>query len=72
MLPTSLCCSFAYSLPVSTPPNAIAAAPCNMPSSEMAKVGLGVCVISLAVLFAIFPFLASAIWDLDVYPSWVG
>ncbi|CAH1382339.1 unnamed protein product [Tenebrio molitor] len=71
MLPTSLCCSFAYCLPVSTPPNAIAAAPCNMASTDMVKAGLGVAVISLLVLFAVFPFLAGAIWDLETYPSWV-
>ncbi|XP_015836203.1 protein I'm not dead yet isoform X1 [Tribolium castaneum] len=71
MLPTSLCCSFAYCLPVSTPPNAIAAAPCNMSSTDMVKAGLGVAVISLLVLFAVFPFLGAAIWDLDTYPEWV-
>ncbi|KAJ3652039.1 hypothetical protein Zmor_018040 [Zophobas morio] len=72
MLPTSLCCSFAYCLPVSTPPNAIAAAPCNMASTEMAKAGLGVAIISLLVLFAIFPTLGGVIYtDLSSYPAWV-
>ncbi|CAH0548728.1 unnamed protein product [Brassicogethes aeneus] len=70
MLPATLCCSFAYCLPVSTPPNAIAAAPCNMSSTEMAKCGLGVAVISLGVLFVVFPFLGPLVWDLDVYPGW--
>lgn len=70
MMPAALCCSFAYTLPVSTPPNAIAAAPCNMPSTEMVKIGLGMCVISMAVLFAIFPFYGPVIWDLDTFPEW--
>ncbi|KAK9874168.1 hypothetical protein WA026_002519 [Henosepilachna vigintioctopunctata] len=70
MMPASLSCSFAYCLPVSTPPNAIAAAPCNMPSSEMAKVGTGVAIISLAVLFCVFPFLSPFVWDMNTFPEW--
>jgi hypothetical protein len=42
-----------------------------MASTDMVKAGLGVAVISLLVLFAVFPFLAGAIWDLETYPSWV-
>lgn len=72
MMPAALSCSFAYCLPVSTPPNAIAAAPCNMPSSEMAKVGAGVAVISLLVLFCVFPLLAPLIWDVDTVPDWLN
>lgn len=70
MMPAALCCSFAYCLPVSSPPNAIAAAPCSMPSTEMIKAGMGVAVISLAVLFGVFPFLAPLIWDLHTFPEW--
>ncbi|KAJ8916528.1 hypothetical protein NQ315_000170 [Exocentrus adspersus] len=70
MMPASLCCSFAYCLPVSSPPNAIAAAPCNMPSTEMSKVGLGMVFISLAVLFLVFPFYGPVIWDLNTFPDW--
>nr|XP_023021268.1 protein I'm not dead yet isoform X1 [Leptinotarsa decemlineata] len=70
MMPAALCCSYAYCLPVSTPPNAIAAAPCNMPTGEMVKVGLGMTVISLVVLFTIFPFYGGLIWDFDVFPEW--
>lgn len=72
MMPAALSCSFAYCLPVSTPPNAIAAAPCNMPSSEMAKVGAGVAVISLLVLFTVFPLLAPQVWDVDTVPVWLN
>uniref|UniRef100_V5GVC6 Protein I'm not dead yet n=1 Tax=Anoplophora glabripennis TaxID=217634 RepID=V5GVC6_ANOGL len=70
MMPAALCCSFAYCLPVSTPPNAIAAAPCNMPSTEMVKVGLGMCIISMGVLFAVFPFYGAVIWDFNTFPDW--
>ncbi|CAH1134761.1 unnamed protein product [Ceutorhynchus assimilis] len=70
MMPAALSCSFSYCLPVSTPPMAIAAAPCNMSSKEMAKAGLGVAVISLATLFLVFPILGNYIWDFDAYPDW--
>ncbi|CAG9831667.1 unnamed protein product [Diabrotica balteata] len=70
MMPAALCCSFSYCLPVSTPPNAIAKAPCNMPSSEMSKVGIGMTIISLLVLFTIFPFYGKLIWDFDTFPEW--
>lgn len=72
MMPAALTCSHAFCLPVGTPPNAIAAAPCNIPTREMVKAGLGVSVISLAVLFLIFPFLGQAIYHLDEFPSWVN
>lgn len=71
MMPAALSCSFSYCLPVSTPPMAIAAAPCNMRSTEMTKAGLGVVVISLVTLFVTFPLLGSLIWDLDTFPTWV-
>lgn len=70
MMPAALSCSFSYCLPVSTPPMAIAAAPCNMRSTEMTKAGLGVIFISLITLFAVFPLLGNIIWDLDSFPEW--
>ncbi|XP_066251962.1 protein I'm not dead yet-like [Euwallacea similis] len=70
MMPATLACSFSYCLPVSTPPMAIAAAPCNMSSKEMTKAGLGVVVISLCTLFLVFPFLGNVIWDFDQFPDW--
>ncbi|VEN39018.1 unnamed protein product [Callosobruchus maculatus] len=70
MMPAALCCSYAYCLPVSTPPNAIAAAPCNMPTFEMVKVGIFMTLISCSILFAIFPFYAPLIWDLHSFPEW--
>ncbi|XP_074041119.1 protein I'm not dead yet [Leptinotarsa decemlineata] len=70
MMPSSLSCSLAFCLPVSTPPNAIAAAPCNMPTWEMMKVGFGMIVIAAGVLFCIYPFYGTLIWDFDTYPTW--
>lgn len=72
MMPAGLSCSYAYCLPVSTPPNAIAQQPCNMPTWEMVKVGLGMMIISCAVCFCIFPFYGKLIWDLDEFPDWAA
>lgn len=72
MMPAALACSHAFCLPVGTPPNAIAAAPCNLPTREMVKAGLGVSVIAMLVLFAVFPTLGEAIYNLSEYPDWVN
>jgi sodium-dependent dicarboxylate transporter 2/3/5 len=70
MMPVCLACSFAFCLPVSTPPNAIAAAPCNMRTFEMIKVASVIEVIAMVMLIAIFPFLGSLIWDFETFPEW--
>lgn len=70
MMPTCLACSFAFCLPVATPPNAIVAMECNLKSSEMIKVGLMVQLISLIAIIAIFPHLGSVIWDFEHFPDW--
>lgn len=35
MLPATLCCSFAFHMPVGTPPNAIVASQANIPTKQM-------------------------------------
>ncbi|CAH1177030.1 unnamed protein product [Phaedon cochleariae] len=70
MMSSALCCGYAYCLPVSTPPNAIAVAACNMPTWNVIKVGSGILVINLVVLFSIYPFYGNIIWDFDTYPEW--
>lgn len=70
MMPACLACSHAYCLPVGTPPNAIAAAPCNMPTKDMVKAGIGVSVISFVALVLIFPPIGNALYDFNTYPEW--
>lgn len=70
MMPAALCCSHAFCLPVGTPPNAIAAAPFNIPTKDMVKAGLGVSVIAFVVLLVVFPTLGQVIYKLDEFPDW--
>lgn len=70
MMPAALCCSYAYCLPVSTPPNALAGGPCNMPTWEMVKIGFFMSILSTTCCFCVFPFLGPLVWDLDTFPEW--
>lgn len=72
MMPACLACSHAYSLPVGTPPNAIAAAPCNMPTKEMVKAGIGVSIISLLVLVLLFPIIGNEMYNFSTFPEWAS
>ena len=73
MIPGTLSCSFAFMLPVATPPNAIVFGTDRLRISDMARVGLilnlvGVVVITLAVFLigkGVFGI------DLSVIPNWM-
>jgi sodium-dependent dicarboxylate transporter 2/3/5 len=39
MIPATLCCSYAFMLPVATPPNAIVLAASNMKTTDMVSYG---------------------------------
>ncbi|XP_034237208.1 protein I'm not dead yet [Thrips palmi] len=68
MIPATLCCSYAFMLPVATPPNAIVMAASNMRPSDMIKAGMGMNVLCLVTLFIVFPTLGSWLYGLDVFP----
>ena len=70
-LPPTLVCSFAFMLPVSTAPNAIAFGPSGLTTFEMAKVGFPVTVITLAVTFMCIETYGVPLFDLGVYPDWM-
>uniref|UniRef100_A0A3P8X3C3 Solute carrier family 13 member 3 n=1 Tax=Cynoglossus semilaevis TaxID=244447 RepID=A0A3P8X3C3_CYNSE len=70
MIPASVACSYAFMLPVSTPPNSIAFASGHLMVKDMVKTGfvmniLGVLSISLAM-----NTWGVAMFDLNTYPEW--
>ncbi|XP_049942418.1 solute carrier family 13 member 3-like isoform X4 [Schistocerca serialis cubense] len=72
MMPACLCCSYAYVLPVGTPPNAFVMGECNMKTSDMIKAGLGMCVISIVFLLVLFPTYGGVLYGLNGFPSWAA
>ncbi|CAG9861812.1 unnamed protein product [Phyllotreta striolata] len=67
----AVACSFAYFLPVSTPPNALVAGPARMNGADMMVAGLGAIAISLTLLVFIFPVYAPLVWDFN-FPEWAA
>ncbi|GLD61735.1 solute carrier family 13 member 1 [Lates japonicus] len=70
LIPTTLCTSFSFLMPVSNPPNAIVFAYGHFNIMDMVKAGLGVNVIGvLAVLLAVATW-GVPLFSLDTYPDW--
>lgn len=70
MIPTTLCTSFSFLLPVSNPANAIVFAYGHLNVIDMVKAGLGVNVIGvLSVMLAVATW-GVPLFTLDVYPDW--
>ncbi|PNF25633.1 Protein I'm not dead yet [Cryptotermes secundus] len=67
MIPATLCCSYAFMLPVATPPNAIVLAASNMKTTDMMKAGIGMNVICIVILCIVFLTYGSYVYDLDKY-----
>ncbi|XP_068580225.1 solute carrier family 13 member 1-like [Cebidichthys violaceus] len=70
LIPTTLCTSFSFLLPVSNPPNAVVFAYGHISIVDMVKAGLGVNVIGvLAALLAVATW-GVPLFSLDTYPDW--
>uniref|UniRef100_A0A667X161 Solute carrier family 13 member 1 n=1 Tax=Myripristis murdjan TaxID=586833 RepID=A0A667X161_9TELE len=70
LIPTTLCTSFSFLLPVSNPPNAVVFAYGHLSTVDMVKAGLGVNLIGvLAVLLAVTTW-GVPLFSLDSYPDW--
>ncbi|XP_041652068.1 solute carrier family 13 member 1 [Cheilinus undulatus] len=70
LIPTTLCTSFSFLLPVSNPPNAVVFAYGHIDILDMVKAGLGVNVIGvLATLLAVSTW-GVQLFSLETYPEW--
>ncbi|XP_029009342.1 solute carrier family 13 member 1 [Betta splendens] len=70
LIPTTLCTSFSFLLPVSNPPNAVVFSYGHITIMDMVKAGLGVNLIGvLAVLLAVATW-GVPLFSLDAYPHW--
>ncbi|GFQ87588.1 hypothetical protein TNCT_645001, partial [Trichonephila clavata] len=72
MLPVSIVCSYAFMLPVATPPNAIAFESGNMNTVDMAKPGIVMNFVCCGVQLFMLNTLGVAMFDLNTFPSWAN
>ncbi|XP_043084760.1 solute carrier family 13 member 1 [Puntigrus tetrazona] len=70
LIPTALCVSFSFLLPVSNPPNAIVFTYGHLTSMDMVKAGLGVNVIGVLTVLLALTTWATPLLNLDTYPDW--
>lgn len=71
MLPAALSCSFAFHMPVGTPPNAIVAGIGNIAIKDMAVAGIGPSIFTLLVVWASFPTWGAVVYpELATFPDW--
>uniref|UniRef100_A0A2C9M972 Citrate transporter-like domain-containing protein n=1 Tax=Biomphalaria glabrata TaxID=6526 RepID=A0A2C9M972_BIOGL len=69
MLPTALACSFAFMLPVATPPNAIVFAYGRIRIVDMALAGLVLNILAVPCLIGLTGTVGTAIFDFDNVPA---
>lgn len=70
MLPTTICCSYAFMLPVATPPNAIVFAATNMRIITMMKTGIVMNVICVCAITLMINTLGIPLFDVHSFPDW--
>nr|XP_045621719.1 solute carrier family 13 member 5-like [Procambarus clarkii] len=72
MLPASVCCSYAFMLPVATPPNAIVFEAANMRTTQMMYAGIVMNIICIIVINVMINTLGVYMFDLNTMPSWTN
>ncbi|XP_041112384.1 solute carrier family 13 member 3-like isoform X2 [Polyodon spathula] len=70
MIPGTVSCSYAFMLPVSTPPNAIAFASGHLVVKDMVRTGVVMNIIGVLVLSLAMNTWGQYIFDLSTYPDW--
>ncbi|XP_067328725.1 Na(+)/citrate cotransporter-like [Anolis sagrei] len=72
MLPCTLSCSFAFMLPVATPPNAIVFSYGHIRVADMAKTGIMMNVIGIACTTVAINTWGRSMFNLDTFPPWAN
>ncbi|XP_051960862.1 solute carrier family 13 member 5a isoform X1 [Xyrauchen texanus] len=72
MIPCTLSASFAFMLPVATPPNAIVFSYGYLKVSDMAKTGIVMNIIGILSITLSINSWGKAIFSLDTFPSWAN
>ncbi|KAG8194836.1 hypothetical protein JTE90_017272 [Oedothorax gibbosus] len=70
MIPVTISCSFAFMLPVATPPNAIVYEAAGMSTMDMVKPGILMNCMCVAIEILMISTLGKVIFDFDHFPSW--
>ncbi len=74
MIPATISASFAFMLPVATPPNAIIFGSGRIKVSDMARAGIFINIIGIIVNSLIFYFWGGVVFQLDpsIFPGWAN
>lgn len=72
MLPATVCCAYAFMLPVATPGNAIILTAARMNTHEMMRAGIMMNILCVVVINVMINTLGVVIFDLHTLPSWVN
>ncbi|XP_038123788.1 solute carrier family 13 member 1-like [Cyprinodon tularosa] len=70
LIPTTLCISFSFLLPVSNPPNALVFSYGHITIMDMVKAGIGVNVIGVLTVMMGIATWGIPLFSLDTYPDW--
>ncbi|CAG0889918.1 unnamed protein product [Darwinula stevensoni] len=70
MLPSTVACSYAFALPVATPPNAIVFEASQMKTTTMMKAGFAMNLICVLVINLMINTLGDYLFDFSTYPYW--
>ncbi|XP_018320703.1 protein I'm not dead yet-like [Agrilus planipennis] len=71
VMPVGICCSYAFMLPVATPPNALVAGHANLPTSQMIIAGFVVKIISIVNLLVFWQLFGISIFNGRHTPEWL-
>ncbi|XP_042233955.1 solute carrier family 13 member 5-like isoform X4 [Homarus americanus] len=72
MLPAAICCSYAFMLPVATPPNAIVFGAAGMRSIEMILAGGMMNILCVVVINIMINTYGVYLFDLNTMPAWIN